>query len=290
MDGPFRLQMGLRALDVAAWLDRSPDALAQIPLRRRLLDERREEVVRACSGSLPAQREAAAHVLAHLQATAGPASDEVRPGEAGPKPSNAPLAAVAALVAEDLCVMEAGPEGYRLTAGVLCFPLHWSLADKLGRPLDLIHSPVPGFDQALARPVERFFRSLQPARPVWRTNWSLVDTPELFLPPTHRGTAPAFDPARPGETLWLRTERQTLRRLPTTGAVLFTIRTRVEPLAAVVREPGTAAALAGRVREMPDAMARYKGIAPIRGPLLRYLEGLATSGGGSAPSGLSATG
>ncbi|MDX1542068.1 MAG: DUF3445 domain-containing protein, partial [Geminicoccaceae bacterium] len=203
----------------------------------------------------------------------------------------APLALAGTLVAEDLCLMEAtGEVGYRLTAGVLCFPLHWSLAQKLGRPIDLIHEPVPSFEERLATPVDRFFRRLEPARPVWRANWSLVDTTELFLPPAHRGTASAFDSERPGQTLWLRTERQTLRRLPKTRAILFTIRTRVEPLEDVVAEPGVTAALAARVREMPEPLARYKGILPIRDALLAYLDRLSNGDGGSAPSGLPMTG
>lgn len=287
LDGPFRLQMGLRALDPAAWLDRSADALRQIPLRRKLLEERADEVRLALPGSRPGQTEAAATILAHLRAR----DPDRAVGVDLDEQEEVPLARAGALVAEDLCLMERrGANGYRLTAGVLCFPLHWSLGDKLGRPLDLIHAPVPQFQERLARPVDRFFQSLLPDRLVWRANWSLVDTDELFLPPAHRGSASRFDPDRPGRTLWLRTERQTLRRLPLTGAILFTIRTRIEPLADVVREPGVAHALAARIREMPDAIARYKGIVPVRPALLAYLDGFSKGEGGSTPSGLSATG
>jgi hypothetical protein len=284
LDGPFRLQMGLHALAPGDLLDRTPDALAQIPRRRELLSARTAEVSLALGPSLPAQREAAAVIRRHLGADDLEASGDATGAATGP------LAAVGALVAEDLCLMEAHDDGYRLTAGVLCFPLHWSLREKLGRPVDMIHGPVPGFSERLATPVARFFKSLNAARPVWRANWSLVDTTELFLPPAHRGTASAFDPSDPGGTLWLRTERQTLRRLPETGAILFTIRTAIEALAEVVREPGTAQALAARVREMPEAMARYKGITPVREPLLAYLDGLSNGEGGSAPPGLTATG
>jgi hypothetical protein len=59
---------------------------------------------------------------------------------------------------------------------------------------------------------------------VWRVNWSLVDTPEPYRPPEHRARA-AITAALAGEQLWLRVERQTLRRLPDSGAVLFGIRT-----------------------------------------------------------------
>jgi hypothetical protein len=44
----------------------------------------------------------------------------------------------------------------------------------------------------------------------------------------------------------------------------------------VTEAPATAQALACRVREMPPAMAAYKGIAANREPLLAYLDGRAT--------------
>jgi hypothetical protein len=129
---------------------------------------------------------------------------------------------------------------------------------------------VPGFDARLARPVDRFFAGLLVERPVWRVNWSLVDTPELFRPPEHRARPKTIDATRAGEQIWLRVERQTLRRLPGCGDVVFGIRTYVEPLAEVT--PEVAQALALRVREMPADMAAYKGIAAIRAPLLAWLE------------------
>ena len=55
---------------------------------------------------------------------------------------------------EDLCLMQRGAAGYRLVA-VVCFPAHWRLADKLGRPLEAIHEPVPGFGERLAPTVDR---------------------------------------------------------------------------------------------------------------------------------------
>ena len=92
-------------------------------------------------------------------------------------------------------------------------------------------------------------------------------------PGRHAGAVPAARASRPrkaiaaeraGEQLWLRVERQTLRRLPRSGDVLFGIRTHLEPLAAAIDGPAAARALAARMREMPAAMAAYKGIAPIR--------------------------
>lgn len=70
--------------------------------------------------------------------------------------------------------------------------------------------------------------------------------------------SPNANPPPPASltNLWLRTERQTLRRLPRTGAIAFTIRvyqTRVEEL---VREPGVPGRMASAVRSWPEDVAR----------------------------------
>jgi hypothetical protein len=279
LDGPYRLAMGLHALAPEDWLEAGADATQQMAERRRLLAERPAEVVAALPESAAGCRELYALVLDHLalcfpdrwRRVDGALVDGRSRERFAIDPAD-PLATLGRMVQEDFCLLQASPGGYRLTAAVLCFPAHWRLADKLGRPLDVIHAPVPGFDLRLAQPVDRFFAALQVERPVWRANWSLVDTPELFRPPEHRARPRRIDAARAGEQLWLRVERQTLRRLPACGAVVFGIRTYLEPLAEVAADPEAAQALAMRVREMPAEMAAYKGIAPIRGPLLAWLE------------------
>jgi hypothetical protein len=55
----------------------------------------------------------------------------------------------------------------------------------------------------------------------------------------------------------LRVERQTLRLLPITGAVLFTIRTRVQPLSSLSR--AARSSLAATLRTVDEATVRYKG-------------------------------
>ena len=54
----------------------------------------------------------------------------------------------------------------------------------------------------------------------------------------------------------LRTERQTLRRLPKTGAILFTIRTYTTPVVKLAQEPGVPSRLASAVRSWPDVVAK----------------------------------
>jgi hypothetical protein len=279
-DGPWRLAMGIKALDLAEWIEIDQRFTAQLAERRRLLAERRAEVLAALPESAPGQQETLELLLDHLPERfpahyrRGDGRIENRTtGErfAIEAWADAPLALAGRLIQEDLCLMRRGEAGYRLVAAVLCFPAHWRLSDKLGRPLDVIHEPVPGFGERLAATVDRFFESIQVARPVWRVNWSLVDQPTLFLPPEHRGHPRPISAEHAGAELWLRVERQTLRRLPRSGDVVFGIHTYVDPLEDAIRSPEAARALAARIREMPDAMARYKSILPIREPLLAWL-------------------
>jgi hypothetical protein len=283
--------MGLKALDPGAWIEIDERFLDQLAERRRLLAEHKQEVVAALPESHAGQQELLELLLEqlpgrfpeHYRRQDGVIENRIT-GErfALAAWDQAPLELAGRLVQEDLCLMQRGEAGYRLVAAVLCFPAHWRLADKLGRPLEAIHGPVPGFGERLAAPVDRFFARIQVERPVWRVNWSLVDTPTLFLPPEHRGHPKPVSAERAGEQLWLRVERQTLRRLPRSGDVVFGIHTHVDPLGDAVDSAEAARALAARIREMPEPMARYKSILPIREPLLAWLDGRAQRQGPSA--------
>ena len=74
-----------------------------------------------------------------------------------------------------------------------------------------------------------------------------------------------------GARLWLRSERQTLRRLPRSRDVLFTIRIRQCRLADLCRVAGTAARLLAQIDSMPDALKGYKRILEIEVPLREWL-------------------
>jgi dimethylamine monooxygenase subunit A len=269
LDGPWKLAMGLGALAPADWLWRDERFAAETAERAELIAARPGEVHAMLPGAEPAAHELVAMVRAHLGRDHG----VVVPDDAGDQA--APLLALGRLAQEDFCVLapHAG-HAYALVAALLCFPAHWRLAEKLGRPLAMIHAPVPGLNARLGGAADRFIASLAVERPVWRASWSVVESPALFHPQP-REPAAGLGAADAGDQLWLRVERQTLRRLPETGAVVFTIRTLVRPLGEVVREPGVARAMAARIREMDPAMAAYKGIPALREPLLGYLDAMA---------------
>lgn len=144
------------------------------------------------------------------------------------------LAEAAHAVWEDLCLLQPiGPNGaYALTAGALAFPTDWRLADKIGLPVDAIHAPIHGYAEQLATGVDHVLATLRPGPIFGRTNWFVVANEDWrYLPtddPATRFAHVTVDNA--GETLFVRCERQTLRRLPDSGAILFTISIAVSPL------------------------------------------------------------
>ncbi|EGD60329.1 hypothetical protein Y88_2203 [Novosphingobium nitrogenifigens DSM 19370] len=162
------------------------------------------------------------------------------------------FATAARSVWEDLCILSDDGNGhYRLVAGALGFPTHWDLGAKIGQVMDVIHVPIPGYAEQLSQGVNHFFRTLETGQIFGRSNWFVVPTDnwryqpkgdlvELFAHVTAENA---------GDMLFVRSERQTLRRMPETGAMLFTIGIAVEPIAAVSTE------LVGRLAQAAGVMA-----------------------------------
>jgi hypothetical protein len=288
--GPYRIQMGLSALDLDDWIQIDGNYRAEIDERLRLLGTRHGEVFDALPGSTAMGAELLALLAEHLPrrfperfARDGDVLVDRIDGRRHDlkAPGLHPLDLAGRLVQEDLCLMAspAAGEPYVLVAASLCFPSRWRLADKIGRPLRAIHGPTPFFNEKLLAPVERFFANLTVERPMVRTNWSIHDDPALFQPQGH-GDRPADPPItvdNVGARLFLRSERQTLRRLPATGAVLFTIRTYQCPVAEVAADPARAGDLAAAVEAFPPETLAYKGLTQHKAALLAYLARMAAA-------------
>ncbi|MGF1552010.1 MAG: DUF3445 domain-containing protein [Paracoccaceae bacterium] len=228
---------GIQPLDPAEWTVVHDDFAAQMRLRERLIEARADAVLATLPEGVAPAEELRAVLLDHLAGCPDYAAENgalVRPDGARVATSGPAMAAIGRMAAEDWCVLTPDPEAgeYRLVAAVLCFPSRWSLAEKLGRPLTAIHDPVPDYDATLARRVNRLFEGIRPGRPLWRANWLVHDDPTLFQP-SAKGDA---GDAAGHDGLYLRTERQTLARLPETEAVVFGIKTSVTPIEALGRE------------------------------------------------------
>jgi hypothetical protein len=135
---------------------------------------------------------------------------------------------------------------YRMEAFINCFPSGFNTREKLNMLLADIHTPVPGYEAKLEKSMDRFFASLLVGRIVKRANWSISTTGELFcLAGNHMTEAEASLAAKEkkeeereeddidlSKTL-VRCERQTLHRLPATGALVFGFKTYMYPLSEI---------------------------------------------------------
>jgi hypothetical protein len=157
----------------------------------------------------------------------------------------------------------------RLWCGCVCFPSSWSLAEKMGKPVDFIHSVVPGLNDQIGGPIAGFLRRVPPGISWLRANWGLSRTSELNLHPERK--MPRLDSNVSLGEVWLRVEYQSLVALPRAGGVLFGIRLGVHPLADVKRDAAAAGGLRRALESMPEEMAVYKGIATARKRILRLL-------------------
>jgi hypothetical protein len=105
--------------------------------------------------------------------------------------------------------------------------------------------------------INRIFDNLAPGLPAERFNWSINWKEKLFHPETGRN-----DDAQPHEAV-VRVERQTLTKLPETGAIVFTIRIYLDPVAAFRKHPDgrrLGVALAEQLEGLANDQLRYKGL------------------------------
>src|SRR5262249_30512592 len=133
--------------------------------------------------------------------------------------------------------------------------------------------PVPGYDHRLAKPADLYMARLKPHRPSWRCNWNVVDSPNLYLrqSPHPQGTRESITPANAGVRLFIRLERQTLRKLQKCSDVLITIRYYIRSLSVLEGFPALAKGLWRALEMIPLDMREYKNQLAIREPLLAYL-------------------
>lgn len=192
-----------------------------------------------------------------------------------------PMITCARLVQDDLALMFEKPDGqYYLLAGAILLAGFWRLEDKFGMPLSEIHTSgdVPQFKEKLEKGMMNFFRRLKPEDAVLRNNYFLqVDDQLAWSPSIGSEDEPgiSWNTAQKNRAIehhYFRSERQSLRRLPRSGAVVFTIRTYFEPVTEIAKEPYVPGRLASAIRSWGDDVSIYKGKEKYAEVLLEYLD------------------
>lgn len=269
--------MGVAAIDARHWFELGGDYAAQMAEKERLLAQQRAEVFQILPQAEAAERELLAAVADWAVATEPDrfaregavlrCPDGRRVALSG-KP---PLETAALLVQEDLCLLQPDATGALiLTGACLCFPSRWRLAEKLGHPMLSIHAPVPGLNPRIGATIDRFLLGLKAGNIYSRSNWSLTTDPALFQPVALPHGA--IGAAEAGEHVFYRVERQTLRSLPETGAVLFGIRVHQHKLAAFAAIPDQRRALAEAVAALDPSLIAYKSMTAIKEAVIAYLK------------------
>ncbi|MER8691260.1 DUF3445 domain-containing protein [Mesorhizobium opportunistum] len=299
-DGSSKLfTIGLKPLDPADWIEVDGHLLPYLAEKRRLYAEIPERVFVEEDGTRDAQQEVlellGAYLPGRFPRTHRRTGIGIEVMDAANHPAlpsrlaDAPLVAASLLVQEDLILMRRDDNGWRLAAGSLCFPSSWSLQEKFGKPLQQIHAPVPGFGPG-TRPAElinRMFDGLQ-GQAVERYNWSIQSGDALYHPlsniermdrATNRPTR--FPDGDVKAHAFIRVERQTLRKLPASGDILFTVRIHLDPFAVLARHPNRATlalSFAAQLDALDLAQLDYKGLTPDRDRLVAVLNHMAKDG------------
>lgn len=296
-DGSSKLfQIGLKQLDPTTWIEIDESFDFQLAEKRRIHAEHARDVFVAEPGAEEAQAEVLALLAEHLPARfperyrkdAGRLTVAGHPELDALEQSALPaLQKASLLVQEDLILMRRGEESWRLAAGSLCFPSSWVLTEKFGKPMSAIHEPVPGFGPGTrnAGLIDRMFDKLQVVQPVERFNWSIQAGDALYHPLSNveridraTGRLIRFPDVEAAGRAFIRVERQTLRKLPKSGDILFTIRIHLDPIGLLKGRPDRAAlaeSFAGQLLALDADQLDYKGLTADCDRLVEALRGIA---------------
>lgn len=268
VDGkPFALTMGLRTLQLDNWIEVDEHFDAEIHKKRELLSSQHEQVFAALPDGLQGSQETFDLLVDFLPQK----FPELFPSPIACDQSLHPLEAASLLVQEDLVVMSPRGDQWVLTAACVCFPSRWDLTTKLGKNLFEIHTPVPDYNNRIGAATNTMFGKFTADRPVWRINWTVLDTDELYLPSgAGRREHTPTDEQSFADSTFFRTERQTMRVLPSKD-VLFTIRTYVDSLASIdQRYPEFRENLGQTLATVSPDMREYKGWEPMWKQLMTW--------------------
>jgi hypothetical protein len=286
-------QLGLRPIRPESWILIGPDHAGVMRQKHDRLNRFRPYYYRTLPDSLPAQRELRNRVTAHLIsdhpqsfARMGSVIHSVITGQTLDldDDSSEPLLQLSYLIEEDFMLLDEGSEGIpRIMAAANAYSSSGRLVASVGRGMEWTHAPVPQLTQKLGTKINRVIGSVHATTPCERFNWQLTPMASVFFPHSdpHAANAAAMqqisaelqrDPARAGELLWIRVERQTLSRLPDSNAVAFSLHTYSDPLSSIRSDPESLRTMLALLRDYSEERWKYSEMDIVREPLMRWLE------------------
>ncbi|KAF5003629.1 hypothetical protein FDECE_9835 [Fusarium decemcellulare] len=257
--GPNHVTMGIRKLDWDNWIEMDSNFLPYHDIKVSELEKDLAAHVQYVDNAVT--RDACFEVLEELstfltarypkmfQLQGGFLHNTVT-GEKFKYPATNPtdaLTIAAKLVQDDLIVMVQNEDGqYHLDAGAVCLPGFWRLREKFRMSLDTLH-----IEAKKGLSYETIMGD-QNSNEV--ASWATANDVGLTI-----------------DYLYFRSERQSLRRLPRSKALLFTVRTYFEPITTIAKEPHVPGRLAEAIEQWDEPTSTYKGKHHWAGILLPYL-------------------
>ncbi|KAJ5946951.1 hypothetical protein N7454_003790 [Penicillium verhagenii] len=278
----YRIMMDIRRLDAHNWLTLDKNYMDEHRVRDLLLCEKRDKVLRCLPESLAACQETLKEVseflserfptmfkkTIHVNETwieNMATKERFNVGGQGPTAcvnGTDALEAAVRLTMEDLSVLMMNGDGeYYLAASASLFPTGWTVEERIGWTITQMHAPVPLWHQQVACSVSKFLARLSPTSPMERSNYFVEvkrpdeDLYDILYRPGSLCEKELSDPS-PDEII-IRRERQTFRRLPRTGAIVFGVKTYLTPLRQLPMQE--LENLAKEMKTWPDYVSEYKG-------------------------------
>lgn len=191
-----------------------------------------------------------------------------------------PMVMAAKMVQDDVAIMVEGTDGqYYLKAGAILLAGFWRFKDKVGLPLNAIHTSgdVPQYQEKLQTGMCKFFLRLTCDKPVVRNNYFIQTDADLAWSSLigdesseKVGWYTAQKAVSPRQ-LYFRSERQSVRRLPKSGAVAFTVRTYFLPLVEMCDEPYIPRRLLDGIESWTEDVREYRGFSKFEDVMMPYL-------------------
>lgn len=193
-----------------------------------------------------------------------------------------PLMYVTKMAKEDFYVVLKNPKDglHYLVAAAVPFPGgSFGINNKIGKHLDVIHDDVPYYHEKLKKSMERWFEKLDEFSPVERASWYITWDHKLKVNNIYQ--LPKFVPnletdmkSTDPSDFNVRVERQTLRRLPRSRAIIFTNHPIFYSIDEMKDEPNVPSLLRKIIYEAPESIIKYKNFQFIRDHISGYLDSL----------------
>ena len=193
-----------------------------------------------------------------------------------------PLIFVSKMAKEDFYVVKKNPKDghHYMVAAAVPFPGgSFGINHKIGKNLDAIHTDVPYYQENLKKSMERWFEKMEVDSPVERASWYISWDHKLKVNNVYQ--MPTFRPQMQEELLStdpkefnVRVERQTLRRLPKSKAIIFTNHPIFYSIEEMKDEPLVPSLIKKILYEGPEKIIKYKNFESFRDLISGYLDGL----------------